>query len=94
MEGKAAAAARYPEPLAGAMCQGLVDQKYYDIAGMVPTKLISKAELRSCIQSMNFAADENVDLSKSWPCRFVNHPSEIAHGANRLGSNRLIFATP
>ena len=51
MEGRAARAAVYPEPLARAFCQGLLDQKEYDRTGMVPTRVLSIRELSAVVRS-------------------------------------------
>ena len=73
MEGRAAKAAEYPEKLSRAMCQGLIDQLACDKNGIVPSGMMTTAEVLSFTRSALEREVGSIDLQQ---CRDHVHEPE------------------
>ena len=82
VEGRAAAAQVYPEPLCKAICVGIARQKTYDIGICAESKLLNRRQLNSIIESAGGTRPKG-----DWPLKCFDSGHERDGGSDKVGIN-------
>ena len=79
LNGKAAAAAVYPQGLCEAICLGLKKQKGYDATNQLCSMALSSSQLSSVVSGSGFKP------AGRWPAHWLDNKHEADGGADRVG---------